>query len=38
MENISFVFDNDGIPNSVYEENGKQYRVRVETLILNKKK
>lgn len=36
MENISFVFDNDGIPNSVYEENGKRYRVRVETLILNK--
>lgn len=34
MNKIEFVYDNDGIANSVQMINGKKYRVRVETLII----
>lgn len=33
-----FVYDADGIANSVEEINGKKYRVRVETLIIKDNK
>lgn len=35
MENIKYVYDKDGIANAVENINGNDFRVRVETLIVN---
>ena len=32
-KNMTFIYDNDGIPNGVYEIDGEKYRVRVETIV-----
>lgn len=32
-KNMTFIYDDDGIPNGVYEINGEKYRVRVETIV-----